>query len=155
VDAERVAQLDGLLAQVESLQDGQARETAVTAIQTLLGLYGEALARVMRQVSPETAHALAEDEVIGHLLLVHGLHPVDIETRVRRALALLPRPLQGVAVVGVQDGTARLRVSAACTAEKALIERTIQEAVPDLDAVQVEDGGPAPSFVALDALVRP
>jgi hypothetical protein len=140
---------------LESLTDQHAREVAVSAVQSLLELYGEALARVLHRLPPEAALTLAEDELIGHLLLVHGLHPVDVETRVRNALASLPRSLGGVELLGVQDGTVRLRVPAACAAEagKTFIERAIQDAAPDVDAVAFETGAQA-SFVALDALVR-
>jgi hypothetical protein len=147
VDAERVAQLDGLLAEVESLQDDQARQTALTAVQTLLELYGEGFSRVMQRVPAEVAQALAEDELLGHLLLVHGLHPVDVETRVGKAL---PR---GVELLRVQEGTAHVRVGGACLSEE-FIERAILEAVPDLEAVQFETAAPASSFVALDSLVH-
>jgi hypothetical protein len=147
VDAERVAQLDGLLAEVESLQDDQARQTALTAVQTLLELYGEGFSRVMQRVPAEVAQALAEDELLGHLLLVHGLHPVDVEARVGKAL---PR---GVELLRVQEGTAQVRVVGACLSEE-FIERAILEAVPDLEAVQFETAAPASSFVALDSLVH-
>jgi hypothetical protein len=143
-----VARLEGLLQQLESFEDEHARETAVSAIQTLLELYGDGFARVMQRVPAEVALALAEDELIGHLLLVHGLHPVDIETRVRKAL---PR---GVELLGVRDGTAQVRVAGACLSEE-VIERAILDAVPDLEAVVFETEVPASSFVALDALVRP
>jgi hypothetical protein len=143
-----VARLEGLLEQLESFEDEHARETAVSAVQTLLELYGEGFARVMQRVPAEVAHTLAEDELIGHLLLVHGLHPVDVETRARAALP------HGVELLRVKDGSAQVRVAGACLSEE-FIERAILDAVPDLDAVQFETAAPASSFVALDALVRP
>jgi hypothetical protein len=144
---DRVQRLDGLLQQVESLPDQQTRETAVMAIQGLLELYGEGLARIMRRVSPATAQALAEDDLLKHLLLVHDLHPVDQEARVRRAL---PRDVD---LLRVADGRAHVRVPPGCAAERAAIEQAIQEAAPDLDGVEFETR-PASSFVALDALAR-
>jgi hypothetical protein len=151
---QRVERLDRLLQQLESLADQHAREVAVSAVQSLLELYGEALARVMHRVPPDASRALADDELIGHLLLVHGLHPVDVETRVRDALGSLPRSLGRVELLGVQDGTARVRVPAACAADQVFIERAIQDAAPDVDAVAFETGAASSSFVALDTLVR-
>jgi hypothetical protein len=142
-----VARLESLLQQLESFEDERARETAVTAIQTLLELYGEGLSRVMQRVPVEMAQALAADELIGHLLLVHGLHPVDLETRVRKAL---PR---GVELVRVADGTAHVQVVGACLSEE-FIQRAMLDAVPDLEAVQFDAAAPTSSFVALDALLR-
>jgi hypothetical protein len=143
-----VARLEALLQQLESFEDEQARETAVSAVQSLLELYGEGFARVMQRLPAEVVQALAEDELIGHLLLVHGLHPVDVETRVRAALP------HGVELLRVQEGTAQVRVVGACMSE-AFIERALLDTVPDLDAVQFATVAPTSSFVALDALVRP
>ena len=81
--SERVTTIERLLDEVESLPDPQARELATNLVAELLELYGEGLARVMdRAGDPEAnglARELAEDELVSHLLLVHGLHPVPIE----------------------------------------------------------------------------
>ena len=64
--------------------------TATEPSQALLDLYGEGLARLVG-CSPSTTTrragaALAGDELVSHLLLLHGLHPVPLEQRVRGAL---------------------------------------------------------------------
>ena len=82
---ERVAELEARLAQVEALPDADARELAVDAIEGLLDLYGAGLARIL-ELAPELAPRLGEDELVSHLLLLHGLHPVDARTRVEGAL---------------------------------------------------------------------
>lgn len=160
---ERVARLDAALLQVEALPEGQARETALGAVQGLLELYGEGLARLIEQLPEETARAVAGDELVGHLLLVHGLHPVALDTRVQQALAAV-RPTLGahggdVELLGIEDGVAHLRLQGTCngcssseTTLKQLIERALEEAAPDLDGIATETG-PASSFVALECLV--
>ena len=55
-------------------------------VQALLELYGAGLERIVRQVGKSSASALATDQLVEHLLLVHGLHPVSVEDRVRAAL---------------------------------------------------------------------
>ena len=54
------------------------------------------------------AEALAGDELVAHLLLLHGLHPVPLEERVRGALDEVRPYLDShggdVELLGVEDG---------------------------------------------------
>ena len=95
------------------------------------------------------------------ILLLHGLHPEDFETRVRRAVDRL-RPHLGVHglrldVVEIARGTARLRVHPGngATPKASLfwtlpseIEDAIVEAAPDIDKVII-DGLEVPGAVAI------
>jgi len=88
---ERVARMETLLGEIEALKDPRARSKAAEIVQVLLELYGEGLARMMETVAQReererTFQAFAEDELVSHLLLLHGLHPLDVETRIVRAL---------------------------------------------------------------------
>src|SRR5918911_2322999 len=73
------AEVRELVARVEGLL-GDLDVRGTKAVQALVELYGEALARFVAGADP------VEDELLSHLLLVHDLHPVDVETRVRRAI---------------------------------------------------------------------
>ncbi len=54
-------------------------------LQCVLGLYGAGLERVLEHASARTAvRRLADDEVVGNLLVLHDLHPDDVDTRVQR-----------------------------------------------------------------------
>ena len=87
---ERVGRVEALLEAVDALPDPAARETATDMAAALLELYGEGLARLVGHVAEHDdgrlAAALAGDELVAHLLLLHGLHPVPLEERVRGAL---------------------------------------------------------------------
>ena len=144
-----IGRVEALLGELESLPDPAARSTAMQALQALLALYGEGLERVLERSGPVQARALAEDELIGHLLLLHGLHPVDVETRVRTALAGVRPYLEShggnVELLGVHDGVARLRMQGSCSGcpasamtLKLAIEDAIQKAAPDIDRVEAE-----------------
>ncbi len=90
----RAAKIDTLLDDVASFPDPAVRAKVTAIVQGLLVLYGEGLARMMAAVQErgdppagaQILSAFAADELVSHLLLLHDLHPVDVETRVTRAL---------------------------------------------------------------------
>lgn len=144
-----VAEIDALLDRLDALPDPVARATATEAVQALLALYAEGLGRVVERVGPAQARVLAEDELIAHLLLLHGLHPVPVEQRVRAALDGV-RPYLGshgggVELLGVEGGVVRLRLQGSCEGcpasamtLKLAIEEAVLTAAPDVDAVEAE-----------------
>ena len=105
-----VARVDALLGEVEALPDPAARETATALAQALLELHGEGLGRLIGHVSDqaELAAAVGDDPVVANMLLLHGLHPVPLEQRVRGALDEVRPYLEthggNVELVGVEDG---------------------------------------------------
>src|SRR5215208_6652149 len=165
---ERVARMEMLLGEIEALEDPNARSKAAEVVQVLLELYGEGLARMMDTIAEgeereKTFDAFAGDELISHLLLLHGLHPLDVETRVVRALEEVRPYLQShggnVELLGVEGGVARLRMQGSCSGcpsstmtLKLAIEEAIQKDAPDLDGIEaegvVEEPKPAPTIVA-------
>jgi Fe-S cluster biogenesis protein NfuA/nitrite reductase/ring-hydroxylating ferredoxin subunit len=164
---ERVARMETLLGDIESLTDPNARSKAAEMAQVLLELYGEGLARMMEVVaqveeSERAFEAFAEDELISHLLLLHGLHPLDVETRVVRALEEVRPYLQShggnVELLGIEEGVARVRMEGSCdgcpssaVTLKLAIEEAVLKAAPDLEGIEAEgvtEPKPAPTFVA-------
>jgi Fe-S cluster biogenesis protein NfuA/nitrite reductase/ring-hydroxylating ferredoxin subunit len=164
---ERKAQrVDSLIREVDAFQDEDARRSAVELIQALLDLHGDALQRILELVGPDLARRLADDEALGGLLLLHQVHPVALEDRVRRALDEV-RPYLGshgggVEVLGISGGVARLRLEGSChgcpssTATlKHAIEQAIQDAAPDLVRIEVEgvvEPPTSPGFVPLGSI---
>jgi Fe-S cluster biogenesis protein NfuA len=142
---ELVARIDALL---EHTQD-------VELVQSLVTLYGEGLARMVAH-DPERAAGLAGDELVSHLLLLHGLHPHPLEDRVRSALDEVRPYLEqhggDVELLSVDGGVARLRLQGSCngcpssTATlKLAIEDAIQRAAPDIERIEAEGAvEPAP-----------
>jgi Fe-S cluster biogenesis protein NfuA/nitrite reductase/ring-hydroxylating ferredoxin subunit len=112
--------------------------------------------------------ALAEDELVSHLLLLHGLHPLDVETRVVRALEEVRPYLQShggnVELLGIEGGLARVRLQGSCdgcpsstVTLKLAIEEAVLKAAPDLEGIEAEgvtEPKPAPTFVAGPTLRR-
>jgi Fe-S cluster biogenesis protein NfuA len=154
---ERVARLESLLGEID------ADPKAVEAVQELVDLYGEALRRLLGGASP------TEDELLSHLLLVHDLHPVDVETRIRQALDDV-RPYLGshggdVELLGVEAGVAHLRLGGTCngcpssavTLQNA-IEEAVMRAAPELARIEAEgvaEPQPQPALVQIGSLECP
>ena len=151
-DRELIGQVEGLLGELESLADPTARDTALETVQAVLELYGSGLERIVESVGPLQTTTLASDELVGHLMLLHGLHPVPVEERVRDALEGV-RPYLGshggdVELIGVIDGVARVRMQGSCEGcpasamtLKLAIEDAVLKAAPDVDAVEAEEEG--------------
>jgi hypothetical protein len=92
---ERVARVETLLEELDSLADSAAREKATELVAALLDVYGEGLSRIVAQVAERDdgalAEALAGDELVSHLLLLHGLHPVPLEASWTRCVPISSR----------------------------------------------------------------
>ncbi|MGI8510960.1 MAG: NifU family protein [Gemmatimonadaceae bacterium] len=98
VEARALAtRVEDQLAALDSALDPSARvvhSAAMDAVGSRVQLYGEGLARMLAIVArlsePAVANTLAaeftRDELVGHLLLVHDLHPEPVAVRVQRAL---------------------------------------------------------------------
>src|SRR5688572_22761416 len=162
---ELVTRVDVLLEEVEAFPDPAARDKATELVGALLDLYGDGLGRLVARVAePE---ALGEDEVVSHLLLLHGIHPVPIEARVRTALEEVRPYLDShggnVELVAVEDGTVRLRMEGSCSGcpssavtLKLAIEDAIRKHAPDVGEIEAEDAepeglpmAPAPALIEL------
>lgn len=148
--------INALSAAADSAVAAQAREL----VQALLELHGATLERALEIVhenDPTLVDKLADDPLVSNLLILHGLHPLDLEARVRGALEKVkPRlGLHGgsVEVIGVTpEGGIKLRLEGNCNGcpssritLKSSIEEAIYAAAPDVTGLEVE--GAVDNFV--------
>jgi Fe-S cluster biogenesis protein NfuA len=152
---EQAARLQSLMEKVEQLPDPAARALTRQCLESILSLYGEGLARVLaivqqnEKINTSIMDGLASDSTIAGLLLIHGLHPVDLPTRLQQALDRI-RPYMeshggNVELLGLDQGVARLRLKGTCkscpsssvTLELA-VRSALEEACPDLAGFEVE-----------------
>jgi Fe-S cluster biogenesis protein NfuA len=149
---------------LDALRSGAVKDAAPAAeelVRLLVGLYGDGLAHIVATLrddgGPGVAmlHKLAEDPLVESLLLLHDLHPLDVDARVQRALdrvrPYLGSHAGGVEYLGTADGVARLRLEGSChgcpsstVTVQLAIQGAVQDAAPEVTEVVVE-GMTAPS----------
>jgi Fe-S cluster biogenesis protein NfuA/nitrite reductase/ring-hydroxylating ferredoxin subunit len=143
-----VAHVEELLTRIE---DDPAACEAVAAV---VELYGEALRRLVSGVDP------AQDELLSHLLVLHDLHPVAVESRVEAALDEVRPYLRShggdVELVAVEDGVANLRLAGTCNGcpsssatMRLAVEEAVLKAAPELSRVEAEGATAAEAKPAL------
>src|SRR5215510_1263863 len=147
--------IEGLVARIESEADPKARAYALDLAQSLMELHGAGLGRLMEIVAGAGAsgYALmddfADDALVASLLLLYGLHPHDLQTRVMMALENTRPFLRShggdVELLGVTDGVVSLRLAGSCRScpsstmtLKLAIEQAIYEAAPDVTGIVTE-----------------
>jgi hypothetical protein len=155
--------LDDLLGRLEAVP-GPTADAGLDAVATLTEIYGEALARIIDQVAAGgevTVAGLAGDELVGHLLVLHGLHPDPAEQRVNRALGEVRPHLAGgdVELAGIAGGVASIRITASgCSAAglPAAVTDAVLAAAPELASVNVVTQAPpaATPLIPAEALLR-
>jgi Fe-S cluster biogenesis protein NfuA len=145
------ARIEELLGRLRATADPGTADTAEEVVRLVVELYGAGLERTVALAGPEALERLVEDELVASLLVLHGLHPKDTETRVVEALdqvrPYLGSHAGGVELVGVgPDGVVHLRLQGSCDGcpsstltVKQAIERAIEAAAPEVTAVEVEN----------------
>jgi Fe-S cluster biogenesis protein NfuA/nitrite reductase/ring-hydroxylating ferredoxin subunit len=148
---------------IEALVDASAaggpvaRERAEELVRLVSNLYGAGLERFMEllhesgRLDEALLADLAADDLLASLLLVHDLHPYDVQTRVELALDSV-RPYLGshggdVELLTVHDdGTVRLRLLGSCdgcpsssVTLKLAVEGAIEAAAPEVTMIEVEE----------------
>ncbi|MEU4489801.1 NifU family protein [Streptomyces purpurascens] len=167
----RLARLDGLLEGLESAP-GPTTRSATEAVALLTEVYGEALARVMDHADGPLAENLAGDELLGHLLVLHDIHPEPAERRAARAVERLRPAVQerggDVEWAGVEGQVARVRLTSGggCGSGSGCggggsgsevtdaVRAAVLAVAPELTAVEPLPSTPAPAFVPLTTLTH-
>ncbi|CAN5367567.1 hypothetical protein BH18ACI2_BH18ACI2_13690 [soil metagenome] len=166
----RLQKIEQLVQTIQSTTDPNVRASAVELMQSVMEYHGAGLERMMDIVAEagEAGYAVfdrfAQDELVGSLLLLYGLHPLTLEERVTRALDHVRPYLDShggnVELLSVEGDVVRLRLQGNCKScpssamtLKHAIEEAIYEAAPDVTAIEAEEmaAPPAPSgFVQLE-----
>ncbi len=162
-------EIERLIREVEALPDPELRAKVVQLLQALMGFHAAGVERLMLIINDESNPAilrrLTGDRLVSSLLLLYGLHPLSLETRVQHAVEQLQGKLAsqdaGVELLGISDGVVRLRLlreRESCQSRKKKLRTTVEqelyEAAPDLNEIQFVDEPQDQSSVSFVPLVR-
>lgn len=171
---QQARRIQELVEQIEAQPNPAARTLLQECLQATLAFHGQGLSRMLQVVADAgpggkiIVERLIHDEAVRGLLLIHGLHPVDLETRLREALAKV-RPYMeshggNVELVSLAGDVARLRLQGTCqscpssavTLELA-VRNAVEEACPDLMGFEVEGAAPArpPQTANQESAIKP
>ncbi|MEU6643961.1 NifU family protein [Saccharomonospora sp. NPDC046836] len=161
---ERLARLDEVLEQVEEIP-GPAGELALAAITELAQVYGEALARATGYAAevPTLLETLVGDELLGHLLVLHDIHPEPVHRRVARVIDELRTAVTDgggeIALAGIEHGVATVTLSTGgCGSAASGVRDAVRQAVlavaPELTDVTmvVPAGEHDTAFIPIESL---
>ena len=151
---EMARRLQDLIEQIQGQPNPAARALLQDCLQSLLAFYGDGLSRILAHihdsgaVGQEILERIGQDQTVNGLLLIHGLHPVALETRLRGALEKVRPYMQShggnIELLSLENEVARVRLEGTCkscpssaiTLELA-VRRAVDEACPDLMGFEV------------------
>ncbi|HKS75214.1 MAG TPA: NifU family protein [Terriglobales bacterium] len=169
---DRVQQIGDLVQRIEGIADPSVRAASKDLVQLLMELHGTALERMMEITfqsgapGAEIIDQFGQDALVSSLLILYGLHPEPLVTRVERALDRIRPTLRkhrsDVELLAVEEGAVRLRILAggqSCNSTQksiqSMIEEAIYEAAPDITSLAIEtpETTGTSGFVALEKLL--
>jgi Fe-S cluster biogenesis protein NfuA len=173
--AQSMRRIEELVHQIEDIHDPHARDLARGLTQALLDLHAQGLRRMIASLDP-AARSRADvrrdwlgDPLVSNLLVLHGLHPVELSARVAQALdKVRPRlatHAAEVTLLAASEDAVRLRLvdgSSGCPATvqslRGMVENALLEWAADVLTVTWDEstnGRVAPAgFVPLARLVE-
>jgi Fe-S cluster biogenesis protein NfuA/nitrite reductase/ring-hydroxylating ferredoxin subunit len=165
--------IEELLAFLRASAGPDVASAAEDLVSLLVGLYGDGLAHIVAALGEQgeagaaALDRMVADPLVESLLLLHDLHPLDVDTRIQRALDSV-RPYLGSHAGGVEylgvteDGTARLRLEGNChgcpssvVTVQLAIQGAVEGAAPEVTRVVVEGVSEPPGPPLLTIGSRP
>jgi hypothetical protein len=154
-DQELAQRIEGLVIRVGKIADPESREVAEQLMASILELHGAGMERMMEIIfaagdpGQKLIRRCAGDSLVAALLLLHNLHPDDLETRVRHAIG---RWHGSAELVGAFEGAVRIRYYGGACETKEAIEAAIRDAAPDAVEIVIEESFHPNGFVPLAAI---
>jgi hypothetical protein len=151
-DNERVRRIEELVHRLDDIRDSENRQTARSLIEAVLEFHGAGLERIM-DIVYESGEAgkiairrMGGDGLVSSLLILHGLHPDDMETRVQHALGKMHGNAE---LLGIFEGAVRVRLTGSDCGLRESVEAALRDAIPDAAEIVIEESLPSNGFVPL------
>jgi len=146
---QRIRRIEELIDKFEKSGDAETRIDVRQLVQAMMDFHGAAVDRMMEIIAEESPgeppvfETFARDELVSSLLLLYGLHPVDLETRVEQALdkarPVLRAQSGNVNLIRIEGGEVYLKFDGKPAAHlKATIEEEIYRTAADVTAIHLE-----------------
>jgi len=152
---QRIQKIGSLVHDLETIADPASRAAAKELVQLLMDLHGTGLERILEVVfqsgdsGPRIIDDLGHDQLVSSLLILYGLHPDDLQTRIERKLDQIASRIHKLGaeakLVSVNGGDVRVRIrvdghSCGSTGRtvQASVEEAMYEAAPDLTSLAIE-----------------
>lgn len=166
---QRLQAIERLLGDIESAADPSLRSNVQELVQLIMDLHGAGLERTLElihaagEAGEGVIHRMGRDELVSSLLVLYGLHPLDLEARVTEAVEKVRSRLRAhdgsVELLRIQEGTVQLRLHAngsGCGSTPQALRQMIEDAVyqnaPDITALVIEGADEKRGFVPLEML---
>jgi Fe-S cluster biogenesis protein NfuA len=152
---QRLKSIEQLTQEIESTADPALRATVQELVRLVMDLHGAGLERMLEVIRAPgdggevLIHKLGRDELVASLLVLYGLHPLNLNARVIQALDKAGSKLRShqgaVDLLSIEEGAVRLRLQAnghgcgsTASALKEIVEDAVYQAAPDITALIIE-----------------
>jgi hypothetical protein len=146
---QRMQRIEELIATIQEHGNPVVRASAVDLVRTLLDIHRAALEEMLVQIvrRGEAGQAIMKEylqsDLITCLLLLHGLHPVDLPTRLQQAIEQSRLRLRtygaDVELAQASHEAVSLRVRGGSGEVQRLLEEAILAAAPDILRIEFVD----------------
>jgi hypothetical protein len=171
---EKMLRLGTLVGELDQMPGGGSKVQTRELVQLLMEVHGTGLERLMELVSEldrepgkPITNRIGQDPVVRNLLLLYGLHPDDLETRVLRAIDTVRGRLRKfdmeVKLVSIHEGAVEVQLHRSGHARgsntqdvRSIVEGGIYDLAPDLTSLNILglEEESASGFVPLESLLK-
>jgi hypothetical protein len=173
---EKMRRLGALVGELDQMPAGGSKVATRELVQLLMKIHGAGLERILELVKESGREAgtageaiisrFGEDPIARNLLLLYGLHPDHLETRVVKALDAMKGRLRKldceVKLVSIHEGAVQVRLHISGHAHgstrkdlRSIVEGGMYDLVPDLTSLTILGAEDESSgFVPLESLLK-
>jgi hypothetical protein len=155
--------IEDLIREIESAGDPALLSKAKQLTQVVMDLHGAGLDRILElarasgEAGRDLVNRLGQDNLVSSLLVLHGIHPLSFDDRVRKGVESVRLRGSDVEILSIEGGAVRLRAqpSNSKADTRAIIEESLYRTAPDIATLAIEGLNDRPDFVSLQSLSNP